>query len=131
MTVTETGVVGMRPADRLEITLSAVDRVNFASAQNDVSILKKVTLHNNTDQSVSDLTVTLRAEPPVIREKTWVIDRIGANANMSLTDLAATLDLNMLSGLDEAEVGELVFTVVVPDADPCLLYTSPSPRDRG
>lgn len=118
MTATQLDDAEPPTVDPLEITLSAVDRVNFASAQNDVSILKKVALQNNTDQPVRDLTVVLRAEPPVIREKTWVIDRIGAGACMPLTDLSATLDLNILNGLDETEIGELIFTLTAPDADP-------------
>ncbi len=48
----------------------ALRRVNFASAQNDVAIIKEITVENPTDEPLTDLRITLRAEPPIIREKT-------------------------------------------------------------
>ena len=87
----------------------AVRRVNFASAQNDVSIIKEITVENPTNEALTDIRITLRAAPPIIREKTWAIDRVAPGSHLSVRDLATPLDIERLEGLDEAEIGELEF----------------------
>ena len=87
----------------------ALQRVNFASAQNDVAIVEEIAIHNPTDEAVSDIRVTLRASPPIIREKTWTIDRVAAGSDLSVSDLSTPLDIERLRGLNEAEIGELEF----------------------
>ena len=87
----------------------ALRRVNFASAQNDVAIVEEITVHNPTDEALTDIRVTLRAAPPIIREKTWTIDRVAPGSDLSVRDLSTPLDIERLQGLDEAEMGELEF----------------------
>ncbi len=87
----------------------ALQRVNFASAQNDVAIIEEIAVENPTDAPLSDVRITLRASPPIIREKTWIIDRIAPESQHVLRDLSTPLDIERLRGLDEAEVGELEF----------------------
>lgn len=67
-------------------------RVNFASAENDVAIIK-------------DIRITLQAVPAVIREKTWVIDRIGPESEHSVQDhnLSTPLHTERLADLNGAE----------------------------
>jgi len=99
----------------LVIITETVGRVNFASAQNGVAVVKKILLKNNTEESLGDLTITLTANPPVIREKTWKIDRLAPESEITITDLSTPLDIRHLSGLNEAEIGELSFVVDSPD----------------
>ncbi len=87
----------------------ALRRVNFASAQNDVAIIEKVRIENPTDQALTDIRITLRAAPPIIREKTWAVDRVASGSHLSVRDLSTPLDIGRLKGLDEAEIGELEF----------------------
>ncbi len=87
----------------------ALQRVNFASAQNDVAIIEEISIDNPTDAALTDVRVTLRASPPIIREKTWTIDRIAPESQHALRDLSTPLDIERLRGLDEAEIGELEF----------------------
>ncbi len=87
----------------------ALGRVNFASAQNDVAIIEEIRVDNPTDDALTDIRITLRAAPPIIREKTWTIDRVGPGSDLSVRDLSALLDIERLKGLDEAEFGELEF----------------------
>ena len=56
-----------------------------------------------------NITITLRAAPPVIREKTWTVDRVAPGSQVSVRDISIPLDIERLEGLDEAEVGELEF----------------------
>ena len=87
----------------------AVRRVNFASAQNDVAIIEGITIENPTDEALTDIRITLRAAPPIIREKTWTIDRVVPGSHLSVRDISTPLDIERLEGLDEAEIGELEF----------------------
>ena len=87
----------------------ALRRVNFASAQNDVAIIEGITVENPTDEALTDIRITLRAAPPVIREKTWTIDRVASGTHLLVRDISTPLDIERLKGLDEAEIGELEF----------------------
>ena len=97
----ESGVVSLRPY--------ALRRVNFASAQNDVAIIEGITIENQTDEVLTDIRITLRAAPPIIREKTWTIDRVAPGSPLSVRDISTPLDIERLEALDEAEIGELEF----------------------
>ena len=87
----------------------ALRRVNFASAQNDVAIVDEITVDNPTDEALTDIRITLRAVPPIIREKTWTIDRVAPGSQVSVRDISTPLDIERLEGLDEAVIGELEF----------------------
>ena len=54
--------------------------VNFASAQNDVAIIRQLEIKNPTKEALTGVRITLRAAPPIIREKTWIVDRIAAES---------------------------------------------------
>ena len=95
----------------------ALRRVNFASAQNEVAIIEDVTVENPTDEALTDIRITLRAAPPIIREKTWAIDRVAPGSHLSVRDISTPLDIERLEGLDEAEIGELEFRM---EAQPSL-----------
>ena len=97
----EPGIVSLRH--------SALHRVNFASAQNDVATIKEITVENPTDEALTDIRITLRAAPPIIHEKTWTIDRVAPRSYLSVRDISTPLDIERLKGLDEAEIGELEF----------------------
>ena len=87
----------------------AVRRVNFASAQNDVAIIEGITVENPNDQPLTDIRITLRAVPPIIRERTWTIDHVAPGSDLSIRDISTPLDIERLEGLNEAEIGELEF----------------------
>lgn len=64
---------------------------------------------NPTAEALTDVRITLRAAPPIVRERIWIVDRIGSKAEFTVRDLTTPLDIERLAGLDEAEVGELEF----------------------
>ncbi|WP_291237599.1 DUF3320 domain-containing protein [Gemmobacter sp.] len=82
-------------------------RVNFATAQNGVAIIKRLGIENFGPDPVENIRLTLSANPAILREKTWTIDRIPAGTTLQLGDLETPLDTVLLSGLDEAEIGQL------------------------
>ncbi len=103
-----------KESERVSLRCDAARRVNFASAQNDVAIIKGITVVNPTDEGLEDLRITLRAVPPIIREKTWVVDRVAPNSEFSVGDLSTPLDIERLGRLDEAELGKLELRMEVP-----------------
>ena len=101
----------------VSLNCQVVNKVNFASAQNDVAIIERFAIDNPTDEPLVDVRVTLRAVPPIIREKIWSVDRIAQGSDLALRDLSTPLDIERLAGLDEAEVGELEFRVEAQGVD--------------
>ena len=51
-------------------------KVNFATAQNGVVVIRRLGIENPGVDPVQNLRLTLSASPAILREKTWVIDRI-------------------------------------------------------
>ncbi len=94
----------------IDVTISA--RINFASAQNAVPIIKSLTLRAPDDRAFEGLRLTLNAQPPFLREKTWVFDRLDADNDVTIQDRDVTLDLAFLDSLNEAEHGQLTFTLL-------------------
>ncbi len=94
--------------------------VNFASAQNDIPIVRALSLRNYGQIAATDLEIRVSASPSVIHAKTWVIDYLPPNDVLSLQDLATPLDTEKLSGLNETELGTL--TIEVLQRDKVLFY---------
>jgi hypothetical protein len=89
------------------LDIASAGRVNFASAQNAVPILKSVRIVNPTDEPWERLTLHLTPQPAFCRSKTWTIDRVRPQDSASVTDRDLTLDLSFFAGLNEAEKGQL------------------------
>lgn len=97
------------------VVLKAVlaGKVNFASAQNGVSVLRSLRLVNEGTAAAVNVTLGLSATPAILRDKTWRIDRIAAGAGIDLGDLETPLDTAILGGLDEAEIGQINFQISI------------------
>ena len=102
---------GPEESGTVSLCCQILRRVNFASAQNNVAIIERLSVVNPTADALTDVRVALRAVPPIIREKTWTVDRIGSEAEFAIRDTSTPLDIERLAGLDEAEVGEFEFRV--------------------
>ncbi len=98
-------------SDNLVLEFEAAGRVNFASAQNDVPVIRSLKIKNPTKTAFEGLKLTLAASPAVIREKTWIIDRLSPGDDCALSDLNTPLDIEKLAGLNEAERGYLCLTL--------------------
>lgn len=94
-----------------QLELDAVKRVNFASAQNNLPIIRSLRVKNPGGERYSDIKLTLSAMPPIIREKTWTIDSLAPEEERELVDLEISIDSGKLSGLDETERGSLRLTL--------------------
>ncbi|MDX3894343.1 DUF3320 domain-containing protein [Pusillimonas sp.] len=90
-------------------------KINFAMAQNNASVLHSLCIYNSGDVAATNVSLTLRANPAVLREKVWQIDRIRPGEHVALNDLATPLDTTILGGIDEAEIGQLEFSLRIDD----------------
>ena len=59
-----------RENSKVEVQLNTLSQVNFASAQNDISVINGLTLSNQGDELISDPNFSLRNDPLVINPKT-------------------------------------------------------------
>lgn len=89
-------------------------KVNFATAQNGVAVIKRLSIENTGTEAARDIRLTLSATPALLREKSWVVDRIAPGVTLQVTDLETPLDTALLGGLDEAEIGQLHLRLSAP-----------------
>ncbi|MGX9856405.1 DUF3320 domain-containing protein [Limimaricola variabilis] len=106
-----------KESQNLEVTFSTADKVNFSSAQNGVSILREIKLFNRTDVPLENIVISIESSPAVIKPKSWTLDRLGPGDERSLSGLETPLNDTLLSGLNEAEFGQLILTVSANDTD--------------
>ncbi|MEF2144382.1 MAG: DUF3320 domain-containing protein [Desulfovibrionaceae bacterium] len=106
----------MDTTDQLTLKITSADCVNFASAQNSVPILRNVQIWNASDAPIENLVLEFDPYPPFCRKKTWTIDRIHAEEEVSLSDLRLEYDFAFFEGLNEAERGQLAFRLRRADA---------------
>ncbi|MGH1370060.1 MAG: DUF4011 domain-containing protein [Maritimibacter sp.] len=92
-------------------------KINFSSAQNGVSILRDIRLINGTDAPLENLSITIESTPSVIKPKTWTLDRLGPGEERKLSDLETPLNDALLSGLNEAEFGQLNLSIAANDTE--------------
>ena len=107
-TCAETKETDIIPTVILQIDMAK--KMNFASAQNDVPVLKALSVTNTTEDAFDNIQITLTAQPAVIRPKTWIIDRLPSADSIVLRDIATPLDVQRLSDLNETEIGSLTLT---------------------
>ena len=62
----------------------------------------------------------MRATPPVIREKSWLLDRVAPDGEHEVSDRRVEFDVERLAGLNEAETGELEFRIDGDGIEPII-----------
>ena len=102
---------------RLTLHPALATKVNFATAQNGVAVIKRLGIENCSAEPVESIRLTLSANPAILREKIWTIDRIPAGTTLHLNDLETTLDTALLGGLDEAEIGQIELRLTAQGVD--------------
>ncbi len=95
----------------VRLQVATVAKLNLADFQNSVPALRELAAANGTEATLSDLTLTVSAEPPFLQPKAWHLDTVGPGATYHLTALDVTLDGALLSRLTEAEPATLRFTL--------------------
>ena len=99
------------PAAMVRLHVSAVAKLNLADFQNSVPALTELAIVNETAEPITELTISLSAEPAFIKARTWSLDAVGAGETYHLSKLDVQLDGALLSRLTEAEPAILLFEV--------------------
>ena len=91
------------------VTINAeiIDKITFASQQNDVAIINQIVIHNLDETEIETLTLKLTSSPEIILERSWSIDRISAGGELRLRDRKVDLAASMLHQLTEKMTAEI------------------------
>ena len=87
----------------------------FASHQNSIPVVRAIRIENPTASSLENVRLELTASPAFLRAKTWSIDRVMAGESVTLSDRRIDLDAAYLTGLDEAERGDIILRLCKGD----------------
>ena len=90
-----------------EVTADIAASFTYASFQNAIPVMRSIAISNHTDKHFENCRIDLAASPPFLRAKSWTIDRLIPGDDILLNDRKIDLDENYLSGLNEAERGEI------------------------
>ena len=86
--------------------------VNYASWQNSIPFVHELKVRNLSGETQAGLRLELTTFPQVARKKVWVIERIAASDEITLTDRDIQLDPDYLACLNEAEKSEVRLTLL-------------------
>jgi len=86
---------------KAEIRAELAERITFATHQCDVPVIADLVISNPSNTDLENLTLELRSEPPVIGERTWIIDRIRAGSEHRIHDRRIPLAGSFLDSLTE------------------------------
>lgn len=87
-------------------------KLNFACHQSSYAFLRDLRISSaDSDKTYEDLIVTLSANPPFLKPKSWRFDRIGPNSTASVKDRDVELDGGFLLTLADSVRGNTTVTV--------------------
>ncbi|KAB7738425.1 hypothetical protein F2P47_17225 [Parvibaculum sedimenti] len=75
--------------------------ITFATHQCDIAVIADLVVHNPLQTGLEDLTLHLTAEPKVLGDRVWRIDRIGAESEFHLRDRRVSIAGGLLDSLTE------------------------------
>lgn len=79
----------------------------YASYQNAIPVVRSIRLDNDSVRTLENCRLELTSSPSFLRPKTWTIDRLVPGDRLELSDRKIELDAGYLTGLNEAERGEI------------------------
>ena len=85
----------------VEVRAEIAPRVTFASHQCDVAVISDLVIANLLTSDLEDLALYLRAEPKIIGDRIWSVDRIAAGSEVRPRDRRVTLAGGILDSLTE------------------------------
>ncbi|MGF1453818.1 MAG: DUF3320 domain-containing protein [Alphaproteobacteria bacterium] len=95
----------------IEIKAAILERITFASHQNDVAVIADLSLRNTGEEILESLELHLTCEPALVAPRIWRIDRLNPNSELRLPDRSVPLAGAMLSDLTERMRADLRLTV--------------------
>jgi very-short-patch-repair endonuclease len=100
-----------RDEARISVNATLIPKINLASHQNAVPVLREVVVMNETDSPLPNVDIKLTSEPPFIQTKVWHVDEIGPQQHYNLVGLDVVLEGPLLARLNEAETAQVSVAV--------------------
>jgi very-short-patch-repair endonuclease len=108
----------------VEVKADIAASFTYASFQNAIPVVRSISIENKTATNIETCELRLVSNPPFIRPKVWIIDRILSEDTIAISDRKVELDANYLAGLNEAERGVLTLTLLSRDTVLAELHIS-------
>ena len=99
--------LGKDAASPFDLSYSASDHVNVAFFQNAIPILRGISVTNNLEEDISDVTISFSSEPPFIAPGSVTISRIRSGSQHHLPSPDLKLDQVFLSGITASRRAEI------------------------
>lgn len=102
---------------QLKVLAAVAERVNFACQQNNVPLLRDLSLRNDAGEQLTDLTVEISSAPGFLKTRTWRVDRLAPGDQVHLNDRRVALDPGVLWELSEAVTATVILRVLSDDTE--------------
>lgn len=101
-----------------KITVGGVllSSINFAMQQNYVPVIRDVTVNNDSDRVLENVTLKITFEPNFAKEFSYNIQSIAPHSSVEINPVNIRLSTDFLFSLTEKLVGEVQFTLYENDA---------------
>jgi len=94
--------------DAPTIYCEAAAKLNFACHQNAYPVLRELRVENNaSEKALSDLVLTLEADPAFVKGKSWTVDRVDPKGVVAIRGKDIELDAQFMLDLTESVRGSL------------------------
>lgn len=95
----------------IKAQVSIAQKLGFTSHQNAVPLLRELVLHNESDQTLQDLTLHLQTAPAVLEAKQWNIDRLLPDSSLDIRERDVKLNAEWLAELTESVTCEVTLSL--------------------
>lgn len=100
------------PNRSVVIQCAMAAKLNFACHQSAFAFLRELRVENRSPETpLEDVSVTLSANPPFLKSKSWRVERIDSAGSVSIPDRDVELDGAFLLGLTESVRGTVTVAV--------------------
>ena len=99
------------------IRAAVAPSISLALHANSVPSIRELAIENHSDRALTDLRLSLRAEPGFISGKAWNVSSIAAGATYHIPTLDFELDAGLLSRLEEAAPARIELSLTCGDEE--------------
>jgi very-short-patch-repair endonuclease len=103
------------PESPVSLVVDMAKSINYASWQNSVPMIRAIRIENRGESILNTIRLEFSVSPAFAKSKIWTIDRLQPGETVSISDRMTELDPDYLSGLNEAERGDVSFKVMSGD----------------
>lgn len=89
-------------------------RINLAAQQNDVPVVRKITITNRTDRPIRDVLVSVSVDPAFAEPWTAKIDRLNPDATHAFADVDLSISTSSLLERTERQAGHMLVSASTP-----------------